>query len=241
MQPGKGAKLLTKVVKLAFALLHFSVGFWGIDKANYNLIIHCVLLTVSALTGGSSPWFMKMLVKAGLRSASDKAKADDLARRISSKGNVDQSKNCKACGIRRGIRVCQDCGAKEAPKGLRARKHAEHVSNNAHGKSGGSVFTAAGAGRRGSTFPSAPQAQQQTSQGQSQFQPQLHHQPQPQRRFEEAGSTSPLHHPRLGPDTTNTSRYSMEALYPGAAEHGEVIVGENELVALPPKNSPGPC
>lgn len=240
MQPGKGAKLLTKVVKLAFALLHFSVGFWGIDKANYNLIIHCVLLTVSALTGGSSPWFMKMLVKAGLRSASDKAKADDLARRISSKGNVDQSKNCKACGIRRGIRVCQDCGAKEAPKGLRARKHAEHVSNNAHGKSGGSVFTAAGAGRRGSTFPLVPQAQQQTSQGQSQFQPQLNHQPQPQRRFEEAGSTSPLHHQRLGPDTT-TSRYSMEALYPVAAEHGDVIVGENELVALPPKNSPGPC
>jgi len=175
-----------------------------------------------------------------LRSASDKAKADDLARRISSTGNVDQSKNCKACGIRRGIRVCQECGAKEAPKGLRARKHAEHVSNNAHGmgKSGGSVFTAGGAGRRGSTFPSVPQFQQETSQGQSQFQHQLQHQPQPQRRFEEAGSTSPLHHPRLGPDTTITSRYSMEALYPVAAEHGDVIFGENELVALPPKDSP---
>jgi len=256
LQPGKGPKLLTKLVKLAFALLHFSVGVWGIDKANYNIIIHCVLLTVSALTGGSSPWFMKMLVKAGLKSAGGKEKAEDLGRRISSKGNVDQAKNCKTCGIRRGIRVCQDCHAKEAPKGLRARRHAEHVGNStARGKAGGpgsaggSMFISGGAGRRGSAFP-VPQPQLQMGQGQgqgqSQFHPQLHAQPQPQhqpqpqpqRRLDESASASPLHHPRLGPDTTDTSRFSMEVLYPGAAEHGDVILGENELVALPPRSFP---
>lgn len=128
LQPGKKRKLGTKLAKLAFAVLHFGVGFANIEQANWNILLHFLLLAISAITGGKSPWIFNAFRYLVRKQPTEAEKFQ------AGKRQPPPSKNCHHCGIKRGINVCPVCHAKEAPQklGLRNRRG---ITNTTLGRS----------------------------------------------------------------------------------------------------------
>jgi len=114
LQPGKSRKLATKLAKVLFAVLHFSVGFANIKEVNINILVHFILLAVSAVTGGKSPWIFNAFKYLREGKGAFDGKVKDWGVRMRNSAHL--SKNCNHCGIKRGIKFCPECHAKEAPE-----------------------------------------------------------------------------------------------------------------------------